>query len=138
MTGAAAALPGCGSNSPVGPRPPSAPTELTATVLSATRIDLGWVDNAGNETSYEVERRLATESEFRPLATLDAGTMAYADESVVERAMYAYRVRAVSEGLVSDYSNEVEATTPAAGAPLTPLDVTIESVTTDGAIVSPS
>src|SRR5438093_282810 len=34
----------------------AAPTGLTATAVSSTQINLAWTDNAGNETSYVVER----------------------------------------------------------------------------------
>src|SRR6187455_2530138 len=61
---------GCGEDSPPGPVSPGAPTDLLATAVSATRIDLDWTDNANDETSYEIERRLASESVFTPLAAI--------------------------------------------------------------------
>jgi hypothetical protein len=132
----AAALTGCGNGGPAGPQPPAAPTNLVATAVTAVRIDLSWSDNAANETSYEVERRLATEAAFTPLATLDAASTGYTDEAVAEKTMYAYRVRAVAEALDSPYSNEAEATTPAAGAPLAPHGVAVGSVAADGAVLT--
>jgi|GEM_PF-3246971 len=135
MAGGVAALPGCG-NTTTGPRPPLAPTTLTAVAHSATRIDLSWTDNASDETSYEVERRLASDTEFALLATLTSDQVDFTDESVGEQVMYIYRVRAVAETLESEYSNEAEATTPAAGAPLAPLGLTVESVMPNGAVLT--
>jgi Rieske Fe-S protein len=132
----AGTLVGCGDDGPTGPTPPAAPTGLVATAVTATRIDLAWTDNATNETSYEVERRLATESTFTPLATIESDRQAFTDESVTEKVMYTYRVRAMAEALDSNYSNEAEATTPAAGAPLAPRDVQVESVSATGAVLT--
>ena len=36
--------------------PPTAPSNLTATVASSTRIDLSWQDNSGDETGFVIER----------------------------------------------------------------------------------
>jgi hypothetical protein len=104
--------------------------------VSATRIDLDWTDNATDETSYEIERRLASESVFTPLAAIASDQTTYTDEAVLERTMYVYRVRAVAEALDSDYSNEAEATTPATGAPLAPANVAVESVSVSGAVLT--
>ena len=35
---------------------PAAPTGLTATAAACDQIDLGWTDNADNETSFKIER----------------------------------------------------------------------------------
>ncbi|HEX7880342.1 MAG TPA: fibronectin type III domain-containing protein, partial [Candidatus Eisenbacteria bacterium] len=136
VTTGAASLVGCGGGSSPGPVPPGAPTDLVATAVSAARIDLAWADHATDETSYEIERRLATETIFTPLATIASDQVSYSDEAVVERTMYVYRVRAVAEGLDSDYSNEADATTPATGAPLAPANVAVESVMADGAVIT--
>jgi len=36
--------------------PPIAPTNLIATVISDTQIDLNWTDNSNNETGFKIER----------------------------------------------------------------------------------
>src|SRR5207248_2320287 len=38
------------------PTPPAAPTALVATVAGSAAINLTWVDNATNETGFNVER----------------------------------------------------------------------------------
>jgi len=132
----AGSLVGCGEDSPSGPVPPGTPTDLVATAVSAARIDLAWTDHATDETSYEIERRLASETTFTPLAAIASDQTTYRDEAVIERTMYVYRVRAVAEALDSDYSNEAEATTPATGAPLAPANVAVESVSGNGAVLT--
>ncbi len=39
--------------------PPAAPTQLVVTPASGTELDLGWTDNATNETGYEVWRSVS-------------------------------------------------------------------------------
>jgi hypothetical protein len=39
------------------PTIPNAPSALTAQVVSANRVDLGWTDNANNETGFKIERQ---------------------------------------------------------------------------------
>ena len=39
---------------------PTAPTGLTATVASATQIDLSWTDNSSDETGFKVESPAGT------------------------------------------------------------------------------
>jgi len=36
---------------------PAAPSDLTAAVYSATRIDLSWIDNSSNEDGFRIERK---------------------------------------------------------------------------------
>jgi mono/diheme cytochrome c family protein len=62
---------------------PAAPSALSATAASATRIDLTWVDNAGNETGFRVER--ATNNTFSAglaTSTVGANTTSYSDTNV--------------------------------------------------------
>jgi mono/diheme cytochrome c family protein len=94
---------------------PAAPSALSATAASATRIDLTWVDNAGNETGFRVER--ATNNTFSAglaTSTVGANTTSYSDTNVAASTTYYYRVRASNTGGTSAPSNTVTATTPAA------------------------
>ncbi|MCC2668172.1 MAG: repeat-containing protein, partial [Armatimonadetes bacterium] len=95
------------------PPPPAAPGNLTAAVLSPSRIDLAWEDNSGNETGFEIERKTGSGS-FSVVGAVGAGLAAFSDTSVVEQTTYTYRVRAVNLGGSSAYSNEAGGTTPPA------------------------
>jgi hypothetical protein len=84
---------------------PLAATNLTATVLSQTSIQLNWQDNATDETGYELERSV-DDGPWTLLSALPANTVTFTDTVVC--AFYDYRVRAVRGGDNSAYSNVVE------------------------------
>lgn len=91
---------------------PATPTTLVATTISATRIDLTWVDAADNEVSYRVERCVGAGcSEFTEVATLAVDAQGYTDEPLTPNESYSYRVRAVNAAGTSGYTAEVTATT---------------------------
>jgi mono/diheme cytochrome c family protein len=98
---------------------PAAPSALSATAASATRIDLTWVDNAGNETGFRVER--ATNNTFSAglaTSTVGANTASYSDTNVAASTTYYYRVRAINSAGDSPASNTASATTPAPTVPV--------------------
>lgn len=89
---------------------PIAPTNLSATILSTTRVSLSWKDNATNETGFKVELSI-NGGAFTAIATpgprTNTGNVSYNDSTVVAGNTYTYRVSAVNGTLVSGYSNEV-------------------------------
>ena len=96
--------------------PPSAPTGLTASAISSTRIDLSWADTA-TETGYRVERSPNGTSGWTEIANLSQNQVTYSDLSVSAQQTYFYRVRALNSGGFSPYSNTASASTPAPAAP---------------------
>ncbi|UOR03992.1 T9SS type A sorting domain-containing protein [Hymenobacter aerilatus] len=94
------------------PAPPAAPTSLLAylsgTTGSTATIDLQWQDNANNETSFELERSLTTNTNFQRVATIAANQTTYSDQ-VSATGRYVYRIRAVNSIGNSAYSNEAVA-----------------------------
>jgi hypothetical protein len=91
-------------------RPPAAPTVLTATPVSSTRILLAWTDNSDNETAFEVDRKNGSGA-FATVAVVSANTTSLADSGLSPGTAYTYRVRAIHSEGVSGYSNEANATT---------------------------
>ncbi len=89
------------------PQPPNAPTLLSATVIDPHRVLLTWNDNADNETGYRLERSASNNTSYSQLAALPANTVAFDDLTVSPSTGYYYRVRALGNGSMSDYSNEV-------------------------------
>jgi len=96
--------------------PPTAPSGLTATAASTSRINLAWTaatDNVG-VTGYLVERCQGSGcTAFGQVASV-AGTT-YSDAGVAAATSYSYRVRATdATGNLSGFSNTATAATPAA------------------------
>ena len=90
---------------PADAQPPSAPTNLVATPVSVSRIDLSWIastDNVG-VASYLVEREEPGAANFVQIGTTN--TVAYSDFSLSANSSYSYRVRAMdTSGNLSGYS----------------------------------
>jgi hypothetical protein len=92
---------------------PATPSGLVATAASSSQINLAWVDNSTNETSYRVERSTDGTS-FTTVATLGANVTTYANTGLVASTTYYYRVLASNSVGNSGYSNTATATTTAA------------------------
>lgn len=90
---------------------PVAPTNCIITFSSTSRVDIAWQDNSNNETSFEIERRVAFGS-FLPLATLAANITTYSDLTVQPNTIYTYRVRATNSLGSSAYATSPQITTP--------------------------
>jgi len=88
-----------------------APSELTAKVEN-NAIVLSWKDNASNETGFVVERSDVNSANFTLLASLGANVQTYTDNSAGANMPYTYRVKAVSDQVSSDFSNNVFITIP--------------------------
>ena len=95
---------------------PSAPTGLTASAISTSRIDLSWNDTS-SETGYRVERSPNGSSGWVEIASRSADQTTYSDLTVTALQTYFYRVRALNTGGFSPYSNVANATTPAPPPP---------------------
>jgi hypothetical protein len=72
----------------------AAPTNLTATAVSPTQIDLAWEDNTANEGGFEIERSLDSGLTWQKLTTVGANVTSFSDTSLVPATTYHYRVRA--------------------------------------------
>lgn len=96
-----------GSSAPL----PSAVSNLTATTVSLSQIDLSWTDNSDNEDSFKIERKTGTGGTFTQIDTVSANVITYSDTGLTDGTTYYYRVRAYKTGVNSYYSNEAGATT---------------------------
>jgi hypothetical protein len=91
----------------------AAPSGLTATAVSSTRINLLWTDNSGNETGFKIERcKNANCTNYVEIAQVGANVTTFADTTVSRNTAYRYRVRAFNAGGNSPYSNAASAKTP--------------------------
>jgi hypothetical protein len=102
------------------PAPPAAPANLSATAISSTQINLAWLDNAGNEDGFKIERCQGSGcTNFAQVAQVGPGVVNYSNTGLTSSTNYSYRVRAYNTGGNSSYSNTASATTSAA-APAPP------------------
>jgi len=104
---------------------PVAPTDLTTTVVSNTQSDLTWIDNATDETGYEVERTVNNVT-WTLVDTLPADTTSYSDTGLTDGTMYGYRVQAINAVGGSGHAINAAATLPTAPAD---FEVTVVSGT---------
>ncbi len=94
------------------PSAPAAPTNLTASSVSRSQINLTWTDNAGNETGFRIERcKGSTCTNFTLIATVGANIKTYANTGLTKNTTYRYRVYAYNTSGNSGYSNIASATT---------------------------
>jgi len=97
------------------PSPPAAPSNLTATQQGGLQVSLAWVDNATNETGFEIER--STDGvNFSLLASVGPDVMGYVDTAVSAGITYTYQVAAVNAGGKA-YSNTASVTVMALPTP---------------------
>jgi hypothetical protein len=92
---------------------PNSPSSLTATGVSASQINLIWVDNSNNEDGFKVERRIGVSGNYAQIAALGANVASFSDTGLQPSSTCYYRVRASNVAGNSAYSNESSAATSA-------------------------
>ncbi|MEM8929764.1 MAG: fibronectin type III domain-containing protein [Acidobacteriota bacterium] len=107
--------------------PPDAPSGLSANAGSSGQINLSWVDNSTNESSFQIERRIGGGS-FSQIASVGANVRNYTDGTAPSGTLATYQVRASNSAGNSDFSNSASATTtgepPPSNLTATALDAT--------------
>lgn len=86
--------------------PPAAASNLVATSVSSSQIDLSWDDNSVNETGFKIQRD--EDSDFADavtLATTAAGATSYSDTPLPPSTLFYYRVLATNGQGDADPSN---------------------------------
>nr|HID59256.1 hypothetical protein [Desulfobacterales bacterium] len=104
------------SNEASGTTYPAAPSSLSATAVSSTRIDLSWTDNSSGESGFKIERKTGSGGTYAQIAVVGANITNYSDTGLDPSTTYYYRVRAYNNTGNSSYSNEANATTSAASS----------------------
>jgi fibronectin type 3 domain-containing protein len=116
---------------PADTQPPTAPSNLSATPLSATQNGLSWsaaTDNVG-VTGYLIERcQGAGCTTFAQIATATATR--FTDAGLTPNTSYTYQVRARdAAGNLGPYSNTASATTQAVQPPTAPTNLAAAAIT---------
>lgn len=88
-----------------------APSQVSVTANTATRITITWADNTSTETGFTLARS-ADGNNFNLLTQLPANTVSYTDTTVTANKTWYYRLRAFSASDSSIYSATASAKTP--------------------------
>jgi len=97
--------------SPTSPGAPSAPTGLAATPVSTTQINLSWQDNSNNEDKFGILVSEGSAGSWSEVDEVTTDSVNYFHTGLNCGTTYWYRVYAGAGSEISDYSNEVSATT---------------------------
>jgi hypothetical protein len=92
------------------PSPPAAPTNLSATAVSSSQINLVWTDNSNNESGFKIDQSTDNVN-FAEVATVGENALAYSVTGLSAATTYYFRVRASNVAGDSAYSNTANATT---------------------------
>ena len=112
------------------PATPATPTNLVATAPSATSVQLTWVDNATNETSYRVQKKEGSGS-FTTAVNLGANVTTTVVSGLQPGTAYSFRVQALNGSTASAFSNIAQITTPSsAQPPAAPSKLTVTPTST--------
>jgi len=90
--------------------PDGTPTDLAATAISSSQIDLSWTDGAGNASSFEIERSADGSSGWSNIGSVDPEIEAYSDTGLASATTWYYRVGAFTTGGIN-FSDVVSAMT---------------------------
>ncbi len=113
---------GCGEDEGPTAPPISAPSHLSATVLSHDQVQLHWADNSLNESGFNIERAPGGTTSWARIGSVGYDTTAFIDQSLSEGTKYRYQVKAFRSDGESDPTEFVEVRTPS----IAPTDLTAE------------
>ncbi|MCU0494939.1 MAG: S8 family serine peptidase [Chloroflexaceae bacterium] len=85
--------------------PPTMPTNLVATAVSSSQVNLSWTDNSNNETGFRIERCQGLFcSNFTVIATVGANVTSFQDTGLRARTWYNYRLQSFNSAGFSNGS----------------------------------
>jgi hypothetical protein len=94
------------------PPPPTAPTNLAATVAGTGQINLSWTNTSTTQTGLKIERSVDNVT-FTQITVAGATAVSYSSIGLSASTTYFYRVRAMNLAGDSPYSSTASATTQA-------------------------
>jgi len=90
---------------------PNVPINFRAVPLSTNEVQLSWSDVSDNETGFEIERSVGTNSDFKALIRKAQNSTSHTDKKLEAGTTYFYRIRSLKNDLHSEYSNIVSVQT---------------------------
>lgn len=95
---------GCASGNSEIPTP-NAPSDLVATAVSSSQIDIAWTDNSDNEDGFKIERLTEMETasggwqktEYIEIAVVGHNITSYSDAGLLHGSYYRYRINACNQ-----------------------------------------
>lgn len=81
-----------------------APTNVVATALSSTRVQLKWVDASNDEDGFEIQRSAGTDTAWVSMHQTSANAMVWMDSTLSENSLHRYRVRATQGAVRSTFT----------------------------------
>ena len=109
---------------------PNPPSNLIATAVSSSQIDLTWVDNSTDESGFSIERKIGASGTYAIIGNVGSNVTTYSSKNLIQTMEYYYRVRARSGSTYSSYTDEVSAT----ALPMTPPSGLIATVASSSQI----
>ncbi|MBN1675390.1 MAG: sulfatase-like hydrolase/transferase [Kiritimatiellae bacterium] len=96
------------------PARPAAPTHLSAIAVSATRVQISWADNSGNETGFKLKRSLDGGQSWSLAAQPGPDAVTCVDTGLRPNTRYGYKIKATAleETNDSSYTLPIQITTP--------------------------
>jgi hypothetical protein len=85
-------------------------SDLSATAISNSRIDILWKDNSTSETAYKIERKTIG-GNYSVISALEADATGYSDTGLIANTFYTYRIYPINMSGNGPNSDEVSATT---------------------------
>jgi fibronectin type 3 domain-containing protein len=88
------------------------PTDVLATSVSTTEVQLRWTDNSFNELGFLIRRRVGIDGPWLILATVGPNVTSHRDLNLTPGQVYTYTVTAVTMAGEAPVSNETSVTMP--------------------------
>jgi predicted outer membrane repeat protein len=113
------------SGFPIEAKSPTAPSDLTAAVVSTSEIDLTWADKSNNETGFKIERS-PDNLNWTVLTTTAANATNYRDTGLTSSTPYYYRISATNS--IGDSTTVAAKATTSSSPPTKALSKTPDDV----------
>lgn len=81
------------------------PSALKVSSKSKSSIELKWLDKSGNEDGFEIFRSIAPNGPYNLVHTTAPNITSFTNVGLQSNTLYYYKVRAVKDGIGSEYTN---------------------------------